>query len=158
MPHLLRASRGPAIAFALLLLGTVVWGTSKPPFTRHDKAFFADKALVDFVHPGLAIKINSASISNTGVITMTYTLTDPSGLPLDAAGVTTPGPISLAAVASYIPKGQTQYVAYTTGQATGKVLGTITRPNFEFGGTTTPVGPGQYQYTFRATAPAGATC
>jgi OmcA/MtrC family decaheme c-type cytochrome len=58
-------------------------------------------------------------------------------------------------VASYIPKGQAQYVAYTTGQATGKVLGTITRPDFEFGGTTTQVGPGQYQYRFIAMAPSG---
>ena len=39
----------------------------------------------------------------------------------------------MAYVASYIPKGQAQYVAYTTAQATGKVLGTITRPDFELG-------------------------
>ena len=68
---------------------------------------------------------------------MTYTLTDPNGLPLDATGATTPGVVSLAYVASYIPKGQEQYVAYTTAQATGAALGTITRPDFELGGTAT---------------------
>jgi OmcA/MtrC family decaheme c-type cytochrome len=31
----------------------------------------------------------------------------------------------------------------------------ITRPDFELGGTATQVGPGQYQYTFQAQAPAG---
>ena len=67
---------------------------------------------------------------------MTYTLTDPQGLPLDAAGVTTPGAVSMAYVAAYIPKGQEQYVAYTTAPATGKALGTVTRPNFELGGGT----------------------
>ena len=84
------------------------------------------------------------------------TLTDPSGLPLDAAGVNTPGVVSLAFVAAYIPKGQEQYVAYTTEQSTGAVLGTITRPFFELGsGPGAQVAPGQYQYTFKATAPAG---
>ena len=78
------------------------------------------------------------------------------GLPLDASGATTPGAISLAYVAAYIPKGQEQYVAYTTAAATGPVLGTITRPDFEMGGTpATSVGPGQYHYTFTAKAPAG---
>jgi len=114
------------------------------------------KALIDFVNPGLNIVINSASISSAGVISVTYTLTDPSGLPLDATGATTPGVISLAYVAAYIPKGQEQYVAYTTSSATGPVLGTITRPDFEvFTAPATQVGPGQYKYTFIAQAPSG---
>ena len=65
------------------------------------------------------ITINSASISSSGVISVTYTLADPNGLPLDATGATTPGVVSLGYVAAYIPKGQEQYVAYTTEQATG---------------------------------------
>lgn len=115
----------------------------------------ADPALLDFVNPGLNIAINSASISSSGAITVTYTLTDPSGLPLDAAGVDTPGAVSMTFIAAYIPKGQEQYVAYTTASATGPVLGTITRPDFEEGGPGTSVGAGQYQYTLQATAPAG---
>src|SRR5580700_3273830 len=129
--------------------------TKKSEYSKRDKAFYADPALVDFVRPGLAITINSARISNSGVISVTYTLTDPSGLPLDGTGVTTPGVVSLAYVASYIPKGEQQYVAYTMSQVTGKVLGTITRPNFELGGTAKSIGSGQYQYTFQAQVPAG---
>ncbi len=112
-------------------------------------------AAVDFVNPGLVITINSASISSSGTISVTYTLADPSGLPLDATGTTTPGAVSLAYIAAYIPKGQEQYVAYTVSQATGKVLGTITRPDFELGSPAVQVGPGQYKYTFQAQAPAG---
>ena len=68
----------------------------------------------------------------------------------------TPGVVSLTYFASCIPKGQAQYVAYTTAQATGKVLGTITRPNFEEGGgTLTSLGSGKYQYTLKDQAPAG---
>ncbi len=138
------------------LAGTLtLTGNQKSLYSKHDRAFYADQATVDFVRPGLVITINSAAISSGGVITVTYTLTDPSGLPLDAAGVNTPGVVSLAYVASYIPKGQEQYVAYTTAQATGKALGTITRPDFELGSPAKLVGPGQYTYTFTAQAPAG---
>ncbi len=126
------------------------------PFTKRDKAFYAKPELVDFVRPGLAITISSASIASSGAITVNYTLTDPSGLTLDAAGVNTPGAVSLTYIASYIPKGQTQYVAYTTAQATGKAMGTVTRPTFEEGGgTLTQPTPGQYSYVLKAQAPAG---
>jgi OmcA/MtrC family decaheme c-type cytochrome len=143
------------VAFATLVVLCLTGQTKKHEYSKRDKAYYADLALINFARPGLVITINSASISRTGVISVTYTLSDPSGLPLDAAGVTTPGVISLAYVAAYIPKGQEQYKAYTTAQATGPVLGTITRPNFELGGVATKVGPGQYQYTFKAEAPAG---
>jgi OmcA/MtrC family decaheme c-type cytochrome len=123
---------------------------------RHLDASSIDSAAIDFVTPGLVIAINSAKISSAGVISVTYTLADPNGLSLDATGATTPGVVSLGYVAAYIPKGQEQYMAYTTEQATGAVLGTITRPFFELGGgTLTSLGPGQYQYTFAAKAPAG---
>ena len=146
-----------AVPVLLLIVGSVALvGSSKSPYTIRDKAYYANRQVVDFVRPGLVISINSAQISSAGAISVTYTLTDPMGLPLDAAGVDTPGAVSLAFVAAYIPKGQEQYVAYTTSQATGAVLGTITRPDFELGGTPpTLVGPGQYQYTFTAKAPAG---
>jgi len=143
-------------AFAALIALCLTGQTKKHQYSPREKAFYAAKALVDFVNPGLTITINSASISSAGVISVTYTLSDPNGLPLDASGATTPGAISLAYVAAYIPKGQEQYVAYTTAQATGKVLGTITRPDFEiFAGTPKLIAPGQYQYTFAAHAPAG---
>ena len=87
---------------------------------------------------------------------MTFTLTDPAGLPLDAAGVNTPGAVSLTYIASYIPKGSEQYVAYTTATATGSALGTVTRPTFEIGGgTLTSSSSGQYTYVFKAQAPSG---
>ena len=145
------------LAGLVALTGTLaLTGTHNSLYSKRDKAFYADQAVIDFVRPGLVITINSASINSSGVISVTYTLTDPAGLPLDSAGVTTPGAVSLAYVAAYIPKGQEQYVAYTTGSATGKALGTIIRPDFELGGTATATGtPGQYQYTFIAKAPAG---
>jgi OmcA/MtrC family decaheme c-type cytochrome len=150
-------SRISRVVFVLLLVaGSVALvGSNKSPYSPRDKAYWADRALVDFVNPGLNITINSASISSAGAISVTYTITDGTGLPLDATGVTTPGAVSPTFIAAYIPKGQEQYVALTTATATGPVLGTVTRPTFEEGGTVTMVGPGQYQHTFKATAPAG---
>ncbi len=142
-------------AFAALIAFCLTGQTARRQYSPHQKAFWADPALVEFVGPGLGIVINSAAIASDGTISVVYTLTAPTGLPLDAAGVTTPGVVSLAFVAAYIPGGQEQYVAYTTAQATGKVLGAITRPNFELGGTPVQMGPGQYKYTFAAKAPAG---
>ncbi len=155
--------RGVSRILAVLLLvagAAALVGGSKSSYSPREKAFYADQAVVDFVRPGLVITINSATISTTGAISVIYTLTDPSGLPLDATGTTTPGVVTLAYVAAYIPNGQAQYVAYTTSQATGKALGTITRPDFELpafggGGTVTSLGGGKYQYIFLAQAPSG---
>jgi len=139
------------------LAGTLaLTGSQKSLYSRHDKAFYADPALVDFVRPGLAITINSATLTPGGAITITYTITDPAGLPLDAAGVTTPGAVSLTFLCSYIPHGQEQYVSLVTAPATGKVLGTVTRPTFEEASSPgTALGPGQYQYTYKENAPLG---
>ena len=125
------------------------------PYSPHEKAFYADPALVEFVSPGLTITVNSAGIAANGTISVVYSLTDPNGLPLDSAGVTTPGAISVSLVAATIPNNQEQYTAYTTRSATGTVLGTIQQPGADSGGTTTAVAPGQYQYTFATKAPAG---
>src|ERR1022692_14669 len=143
------------LAFALLLGAIGLQSGSISPYNKHQKAFYAAQSVIDFARPGLVITINSAKIASDGTITVTYTLTDPAGLPLDAAGVTTPGAVSLAYVASYIPTGQAQYVAYTTSTVSGKALGTITRPDFELGNPPTSLGNGQYTYTFTAKAPAG---
>jgi OmcA/MtrC family decaheme c-type cytochrome len=143
---------------ALGLVALIAAGLSsapRKPYTPREKAFFADDATVKFVLPGLNITANSAAVAPNGAITVTYSLTDPNGLPLDSAGVTTPGLIGLSYVAAVIPNGQQDYTAYTTRTATGTVLASTQQPGADSGGTTTQVGPGQYQYTFHTAAPSG---
>lgn len=145
----------PAFAALICLCLSLTAQTNRHQYSPREKAFYADPALVDFVRPGLVITINSASIASSGAITVNFTLTDPSGLPLDASGVTTPGAVSLTYFAAAIPKGQEQYVSYTTGPETGKLLGTVTNPTFEEGGgMLTSTGPGQYSYVMTHLAPA----
>jgi OmcA/MtrC family decaheme c-type cytochrome len=124
-------------------------------YSPHEKAFFLNDATVEFVRPGLNITINSAKIAADGTISAVYTVTDPNGLPLDAAGVNTPGTINLSFVAAVIPSDQEQYTTYTTRSATGTMLGTIQQPGADSGGTSMALAAGQYQYTFKTKAPAG---
>ncbi len=147
----------PAWRAALIATAVALSLSSAPrkPYSRHEKAFFADPALVEFVLPGLTITVNSATIGADGTINVVYSLTDPNGLPLDSAGVTTPGTISVSFVAATIPNNQEQYTTYTTRSATGSMLGTIPQPGADSGGTTTALAAGQYQYTFKTKAPSG---
>src|SRR6516225_1484144 len=83
------------LAALLTLIAVSVPAARRRPYSPHEKAFYADDATVQFVNPGLKITVNSAQIASDGTISVTYTLTDPKGLPLDAAGVNTPGTIGL---------------------------------------------------------------
>jgi OmcA/MtrC family decaheme c-type cytochrome len=120
-------------------------------YTPHDKAYFLSDS-VEFVNPGLTVAVQSASIASDGTITATYTVSDPTGLPLDTAGVYTPGTISLSFLAAAIPHGQEQYVSYITKVATGTVVASTNQPGADSGGTTANNGPGQYTYTFKTKA------
>jgi OmcA/MtrC family decaheme c-type cytochrome len=150
-----RSSSASRISKILPVLALVAGSAALAGGSNSPRAPRVGQPVVDFVLPGLTITINSASISSAGVISVTYTLTDPTGLPLDATGTTTPGVISLSFIAAYIPQGQQQYVAYTTKPATGAVSGTVNQPAGESTGTTTPGVAGQYTYVFTTKAPAG---
>src|SRR5262249_16717401 len=102
---------GVLLIFAMAVAMT---GAPRKTYSPREKAFYAPEAVVAFVRPGLLIHINSAQISADGTITVAYAVTDPNGLPLDIAGVSTPGTISLSFVAAVLPNNQPQYTAYTT--------------------------------------------
>ncbi len=143
---------GRTISIGLLVAAGL---TSAPkPYNIHDKAYYADPQTVEFVAPGLTITITGASISSTGTITVNYTLTDPNGLPLDSAGVMTPGAISLSFIAAVLPNNQEDYTAYTTRAATGTVIASTNQPGADSGGVATATANG-YQYVFKTAAPSG---
>ena len=123
------------------------------PYSSHEKAFYANEATVEFVRPGLTIKVNSAQIAADGTITAVYTITDPMGLPLDAAGVSTPGTLRLSFIAAVLPNNQRDYMSYTSRTASGAVLASTQQPGSDAGGATTFLGAGQYQYVFHTKAP-----
>ena len=141
------------------LMGALVLTSADGPhWTTNDKPYYADQAMVNFVRPGLKIQILSAGIANDGTITARVKFTDPAGLPLDKDGVTTPGKISNGSpgmVAAFIPKGATQYKAYTTRVQTSPITKvTAIQAGADSGGTWAKVADGEYNYTFKTKAPA----
>ncbi len=140
----------------IVVIAASITGAQEPKrFSPHEKAFYADAQTVQFVHPGLVITVTGATIAADGTITAQYTLTDPNGLGLDNAGVTTPGVISTSFIAAVLPSGQEQYTSYTTRTASGTVIASTQQPSSDSGGTITALGNGAYQYVFKTKAPAG---
>jgi OmcA/MtrC family decaheme c-type cytochrome len=138
-----------------VLAGSVILMSApkKTEFTVNDKAYYADSNTVNFVRPGLIIKIASASIASDGTITVNYNLTDPKGLPLDRLGVTTPGAISVSFAAAYVPQGATEFWSYTTRTQTSPLTKvTAIQAGADSGGTTTTVSDGVYKYVFKTKA------
>jgi OmcA/MtrC family decaheme c-type cytochrome len=143
-------------ALALVVItGSVVLMSApkKTAFTPHDKAYYASEATVNFVRPGLTLKIVSANIAQDGTISVDYKITDPNGLPLDPAGITTPGAVSVSFLCAYIPKGQTQFVSYATRPQTSPITNvTAIQAGADSGGTTKQVADGEFVYTFKTKA------
>jgi OmcA/MtrC family decaheme c-type cytochrome len=125
-------------------------------FTSREKAFYLDPNLVNFVRPGLAIKITAAEIAADGTIRIRFQLTDPKGLPLDREGITTPGAVSVSFIAAHIPSGKAQYVSYTTRTQTSPITNVAAiQAAGENNGTFEKLAEGEYRYTFRMKAPSG---
>jgi OmcA/MtrC family decaheme c-type cytochrome len=143
------------IAGLFALIAVSISGAARRAYSPREKAYYTDPATVEFVRPGLTITVNGAQIAADGTISVVYTLTDPAGLPLDAAGVTTPGTISLGYIAAVLSSNQEDYTAYTTRTNSGPAVSSTNQPGPDSGGVTTTVGQGQYQYVFKTKAPNG---
>ena len=151
--------RRPAVILltVILLLGcAALISATKSKFTTGDKAFYVDDKLVNFVRPGLVVKILSAEIAADGTAKARILFTDLRGLPLDRLGIVTPGNIGASVVLATIPKGQTTYTAYTTRVQTSPITAVAaTQAGSDTGGTWTQVAEGEYLYTFGRRAPTG---
>lgn len=141
-------SRARTVGILAVIAASFTMAQERRHYSPREKAFYADAQTVEFVNPGLVITVTGATIASDGTITVQYTLADPNGLPLDSAGVTTPGTISRSYVAAYLPNGQEQYTAYTTKPASGTVVASTNQPGADSGGTTSVLGNGAYQYVF----------
>jgi len=129
---------------------------SKTKLTSHDKAYYADPALIEYVQPGFTITVVSTKIASDGTVTVDYKLADPTGQALDRLGVSTPGAVTTSFLIAYIPKGQTQYSSYitrTAAAATGSA--TATQATSDSGGTYATVATGEYTYTYATKLPTG---
>src|SRR5450759_4732394 len=145
------------VASFAILMPLAAQRTLNPGYTKHEKAAYMDASLVNFIRPGVIVKIVSAGIAKDGTITARVTITDPKGLPLDKDGISTPGPVSMSLIAAYIPAGQTEHVSYTTTVAKPSIPGNTnpsqTQAANDSGGTWATNAVGDYTYTFKTKAP-----
>ena len=149
-----RASLGILLVTALFGVAGLI-SAPKSPFSPNKKAFYLSEKDSQFIRPGLVIKVLSASIAADGTITTRVRFSDSKDVPLDRLGTDTPGAISASAIAAYIPKGQSQYVAYTTRIQTSPITNkSATQASTDAGGVWTKVADGEYTYIFNTKAPA----
>lgn len=147
-------TRIAALAAGLALTASFSASEEKSPWGIHDKRFYADPNLLNFVRPGLVFTVLSSSIAADGIIRATVRMTDPRGVPLDREGITTPGPIAISFIAGTIPRGGEQYVSYTLRTQTSPITGvSAVQPTGENNGTFREIASGVYEYTFRTRAP-----
>ena len=143
--------------FALMLLPLTAQKAPNAGYSVHEKAAYLEQNLVNFIRPGVKVKIVSAAIAKDGTITARVNITDPKGLPLDRDGITTPGPVAMSMIAAYIPAGQKQYVSYTTTTLKASQPGNTNAAQIQAandsGGTWTKHADGDYTYTFKTKAP-----
>src|SRR5690242_13490986 len=149
-----RVVQAGAVA-ALLASSVALVSAPKPAFNKHQKAFYADPSVLAFVRPGLVTTIQSALIATDGTITVTFSITDPKGLPLDRLSVNTRGPVNTSFIAATINKGDEQYTAYTTRTQTSPITKvSAIQAGTDSGGVYAQTGNGVYTYTFHTKAPA----
>jgi OmcA/MtrC family decaheme c-type cytochrome len=142
-----------AIFLVACALGSNV--ARKYTFSKHDKAFYATQATVDFVRPGLVVKVTGAQVKADGTLSATVAISDPQGLPLDKDGITTPGAVALSCTMAVLPKNSNDFVSYTSFPATAKNGAKATQVWYDFGTNWAKAGEGQYTFTFSSKAPAG---
>src|SRR6516225_32270 len=74
------------ILIRTLLIATVLAGSicleseGSYSFSKHQKAYYANRNVINFVRPGTVFKISSASIAQDGTITARVLVTDAAGL------------------------------------------------------------------------------
>lgn len=134
----------------------LAWGVEKIQFAATEKAFYADLPALNFVRPGLTVKVLSALIATDGTIAAKVRITDLQGVPLDREGIFSPGPVALSFVAAFLPQDQNQYTSYTTRIQTSPITRvSAIQGAADTGGVWTKTDDGEYTYTFRTKAPAG---
>jgi hypothetical protein len=146
------------VSFLCLFVTTSLAARSEPVdgghYTTKDSEFYLSPEQLLFIRPGLVLTITEVIIPADRQTEVTFTLTDPAGLPLDRTGVVTPGPVSTSFILSFIPSFEESYVAYTTRVQTSPITGdSAIQATTDAGGTYTELSTGTYRYKFGTTLP-----
>ncbi|MGB5291287.1 MAG: hypothetical protein WBN41_07535 [Lysobacterales bacterium] len=125
-------------------------------YTTKDSEFYLTPEHLLFIRPGLVMEITDVVVPADRQAEVTFTLSDPAGLPLDRTGVYTPGPVSTSFIIANIPAGEEGYYAYTNRIQTSPITGdSAEQGTSDSGGTYTEMAIGTYMYKFGTVLPEG---
>ena len=125
-------------------------------YTAKDSEFYLTPEQLLFIRPGLVMEITNVVIPADRQPEVTFTLSDPEGLPLDRTGVYTPGPVSTSFIIANIPAGAEAYYSYTNRIQTSPITNeSAEQGTSDSGGTYTELAIGHYMYKFGTVLPEG---
>jgi len=156
-----RSARTIKVLFLLLLSVSVAAvgiaafdGDDQQVYSVLEKAFYLSANDAIWIRPGLNVTITSFSIGSNLKPSVTFTLTDSSGQPLDRTGGLTPGAVSMGFLIAYIPQNASQYVSYAARTVSSSISGkSAVQAVADSGGTYVSLGNGQYTYNYGTTLP-----
>ena len=102
-PSFGRIIKLPAIV-TVVAISVIAAGSTAHIFTPQDKAYYADANTLNFVRPGLVLKVTSANVAMMEPSHERISIADPKGYP-GSNGVETPGAVSISCVAALHPEG-----------------------------------------------------
>jgi hypothetical protein len=79
-------------------------------YTTKDKEYYLSPEQMLFIRPGLNIEFLDVVVPADGQMEVTYSISDPAGLPLDHDGIFTPGAVDMRFTLANIPMGEEQKV------------------------------------------------
>jgi OmcA/MtrC family decaheme c-type cytochrome len=128
----------------------------KTLYNTHEKEYWLSADEFDYVRPGFIITVNSVTINGNLQPVVDVSYTDGLGVPLDRAGVLTPGAISMSFILAWWDPNLRQYTSYTTRKQTSTITGaTAIQASADSGGTFQDIDIGHSIYTFKTMLPAG---
>jgi OmcA/MtrC family decaheme c-type cytochrome len=133
---------------------------SKSIYTTKDVEAFLPTDVINYIRPGLKIKVNSVVIGSDRKPVVDLSLTDDFDQPIDRNGKTTPGAVSISLIMAVYDPATRQYTAYTTRVQTSPANSphpnvSATQAGTDSGGVFTDFETGHVKYAFKTVLPSG---
>jgi OmcA/MtrC family decaheme c-type cytochrome len=111
---------------------------------------------LNYIRPGLKLKVNSVTIGADRKPVVDFTITDDLNQPLDRLGQLTPGAVSVSFILAWWNPDLRQYTSYTTRTVTSPITNvTAVQASADSGGAFTDLEIGHAKYTFKTALPSG---
>lgn len=121
---------------------------------------YASQDTLNFIRPGLKVKVNSITIGSDRKPVVDFNLTDDLDQPVDRLGKVTPATVSVSFILAWYNPATRQYTSYTTRSVTTpnnspRPGATTVQAGTDTNGTFTDLETGHAKYTFGKVLPSG---